>query len=111
MKAFSKVNLLENQVLAVDAREVGGIFDKSFIHITEARGIHEPNDNLMPIDGLRGPIEAAIKKYSFHPRLELIYENKKLSNKFGFNTVFRERVAAELENLKLNKATVAYYIL
>ena len=58
----------------------------------------------MPIDGLRDPIEAEIRKYSSHPSIELIYMNKKSSNEFGFNTVVRERVAAALQKLKLNKA-------
>ena len=104
MKASSKINLLENEVLVSDDREVADIFNEYFIHITEALGIHEPKDILTPIDGLRDPIEAAIKKYSSHPSIQLIFKNKKSSNEFGFNTVVKEKVAAALQKLKLNKA-------
>ena len=104
IKASSKINLLENEVLVSDDREVADIFNEYFIHITEALGIHEPKDILTPIDGLRDPIEAAIKKYSSHLSIQLIFKNKKSSNEFGFNTVVKEKVAAALQKLKLNKA-------
>ena len=58
----------------------------------------------MPIYGHHDPIEVAIKKYSSHPSIELIYKNKTSSNEFRFNMVIRERVATELQKLKLNKA-------
>ena len=104
IKASSKINLLENEVLVSDDREVADIFNEYFIHITEALGIHEPKDILTPIDGLRDPIEAAIKKYSSHLSIQLIFKNKKSSNEFGFNTVVKEKVAAAFQKLKLNKA-------
>ena len=94
---------MENEVLITDDREVADIFHEYLIHIREALGILEPKDILTPIDGLYDSIEAAIKKYSSHPSIVLIYKNKK-SNEFGFNTVVRERVAVELQTLKLNKA-------
>ena len=104
IKASSKINLFENEVLFTDEREVADIFNEYFSNITEALGIHEPKDSLTPIDGLRDPIETAIRKYSSHPSIELIFMNKKLSNGFGFNTVVRERVAAALQKQRLNKA-------
>ena len=96
IKASPKITLLENEVLATDDREVPNIFNEYFIHITEALGIHEPKDILVPLYGLHGLIEVAIKQYSSHPSIELIYKNKKLSNEFRFNTAVRERVFAEL---------------
>ena len=75
------------------------------IPIAEALRVHEPNDILTPTDGLRDPIEVAIKKYSSHLSITLIYENKKSSNEIRFNSVVRERVSAELQRQKLNKAT------
>ena len=60
-----------------------------------------PKDILMPIDGLHDPIE----KFSSHPSIELIYKNNKSSNEFRFKIVVRERVATEIQKLKLNKAS------
>ena len=59
----------------------------------------------MPTDGLHDPIKVAIKKFSSHPSIELIYKNKQSSNHFRFKMVVRERVATELQRLKLNKAS------
>ena len=78
IKASSKINLLENEVPVTDDREVADIFNGYFSHITEALEIHEPKDSLTPIVGLRDPIEAAIRKYSSHPSIELIFMNKKM---------------------------------
>ena len=47
---------------------------------------------------------AGYTKYSSHSSIQLIFKNKKSSNEFGFNTVVKERVAAALQKLKLNKA-------
>ena len=94
---------MENEVLVTDDREVANIFNEYFISITEVLGIQEPKDILMPIEGLHDPIEVAIKKFSSHPSIELIYKNKKSSNEFRFKMVVRERVATEIQKLKLNK--------
>ena len=96
---------MENEVLVTDDREVANIFNEYFISITEVLGIQEPKDILMPIEGLHDPIEVAIKKFSSHPSIELIYKNKKSLNEFRFTMVVRERVATEIQKLKLNKAT------
>ena len=105
IKASPKINLLENEVLVTDDREVANIFNEYFISITEVLGIQEPKDILKPIEGLHDPIEVAIKKFSSHPSIELIYKNKKSSNEFRFTMVVRERVATEIQKLKLNKAS------
>ena len=107
IQASSKINLLENEVLVTDDRKVADISTEYFIDITEALGIPEPKDILIPIDGLCDPVETAIKKYSSHPSMELIYMNKTSSNELRFNMAVRERVAAELQKLKLIKASPA----
>ena len=40
-------------------------------------------------------------KYSSHPNITIIYKNKESSNEFEFNTVVKERVAAELQKQKI----------
>ena len=104
IKASSKLNLLENEVPVTDDKEVADIFNVYFIHITEALGIHQEKDALTPIEEVHDPIEVAIKNYSSHQSIEFIYNHRKSSNEFGFNTAVGERVATELQKLKLNKA-------
>ena len=41
---------MENEVLVTDDREVADMSNEYCIHITEALGIHEPNDILTSMD-------------------------------------------------------------
>ena len=69
---------MENEVLVTDDKEVAEIFNEYFVNITDSLGIIQPKDALTPTDGLHDPVEIAIKKYSSHPSIKLISENKKI---------------------------------
>ena len=59
---------------------------------------------MTPTDGLHDPVEIAIKRYSSHPSIKLISENRNPSHNFVFSFVTNSRVSAKLRELKVNKA-------
>ena len=104
IQASSKITLLENEVLVTDDKEVAEIFIDYFVNITDSLGIIQPKDALIPTDGLHDLVEIAIKKYSSHPSIKLISENRNPSHNFAFSFVSNSRISAKLRELKLNKA-------
>ena len=105
IQASSKITLLENEVLVTDDKEVAEIFNEYFVNITDSLGIIQPRDALTTTDGLHDPVEIAIKKYSSHPSIKLISENRNPSHNFAFGFVTNGRVSAKLRELKVNKAS------
>ena len=63
--ASSKIALLGNEVLVTDDKEVAEIFSEYVVNITDSVGIIQPKDALTPTDGLRDPVEIAIKNTAY----------------------------------------------
>ena len=105
IQASSKITLWENEVLVTDDKKVAEIFNEYFVNITASLGIMQPKDGLTSTDGLHDPVEIAIKKYSSHPSINLISENRNPFHYFALSFVTNSRVSAKLRELKVNKAS------
>ena len=101
-----QITLIEgDQIISKDV-EIAEKLSKYFENAVKSLDIFECRDTLTPVDGLKDPIDIAIKKYENHPSILVINEKVPLNpQRFSFIGTNLDEMEKEIKTLNPNKAT------
>ena len=74
MQTTSSVTLIEDGKVRTKDTKIAEIFNHYFANITESLGISEDKSLLSETNGIKDPVEKAIKQYENHPSIRKIRE-------------------------------------
>ena len=95
-------------MITEDAK-IAEIFNHYFANITGSLGISEDQSLLSGTNGIKDPVEKAIKKYENHPSIRKIKECYEL-NQFEFKPVTVNEIHLQIQKLNPKKSSTAFLL-
>ena len=95
-------------MITEDAK-IAEIFNHYFANITGSLGISEDQSLLSGTNGIKDPVEKAIKKYENHPSIRKIKECYEL-NQFEFKPVTVNEIHLQIQKLNPIKSSTAFLL-
>ena len=89
--------------------KIAEIFNHYFANITGSLGISEDQSLLSGTNGIKDPVEKAIKKYENHPSIRKIQECYEL-NQFEFKPVTVNEIHLQIQKLNPKKSSTAFLL-
>ena len=93
-------------MITEDAK-IAEIFNHYFANITGSLGISEDQSLLSGTNGIKDPVEKAIKKYENHPSIRKIKECYEM-NQFEFKPVTVNEIHLQIQKLNPKKSSTAF---
>ena len=104
-RSNSKINLIEDEKIISNDKEVAETLNNYFVTVTDSLGITENSEVISSTEGASDPIEKAQLKYSNHPSIKKIHTFVRNAHPFKFQKVSLEQVNNEIRRLNTKKAT------
>ena len=104
IQTTSSVTLIEDRKMITEDAKIAEIFNHYFANITGSLGISEDQSLLSETNGIKDPVEKAIKKYENHPSIKKIKECYEL-NQFEFKPVTVNEIHLQIQKLNPKKSS------
>ena len=104
IQTTSSVTLIEDWRMITEDGKIAEIFNHYFANITGSLGISEDQSLLSGTNGIKDPVEKAIKKYENHPSIRKIKECYEL-NQFEFKPVTVNEIHLQMQKLNPKKSS------
>ena len=101
----SRITLVENNKVLSEDQDVANELNIFFETAVKSLNITENPHLLSDTNNLTDPVDIAIKKFEFHPSIQVIRENVTTTSPFDFTKIQLDEVYKEVSNLNSSKAS------